>query len=192
MFDTLIVFPKEFFEKVDFDKNSTDNKKDENFPVGKQLKSVKTKSRLQKKCIPPAVSLPAGKFFMFLSSADFFHNQHFVKILSKIPSECQTVWIQIRHDILSGLIWIQTICKCYQQTALAGEEISKLPREYVGILKRIHNDYIALILRSLHICKHSQQLVLILCMLSNFSCFCCRLLTLFKINPFKIFFQEHY
>ena len=33
-----------------------------------------------------------------------------------IPSGCQTVWIQIRPDILSGLIWVQTVCKGYQQT----------------------------------------------------------------------------
>ena len=30
------------------------------------------------------------------------------------------------------------------------------------------------------------------CMLANFSCFCCRLLTFFKMNLFKKFFQEHY
>ena len=30
------------------------------------------------------------------------------------------------------------------------------------------------------------------CMLGNLSCFCCRLLTFFQINFFKIFFQEHY
>ena len=36
-------------------------------------------------------SLPPGKFFMlFLSSADFFQNQLFRKILSEVPSECQT------------------------------------------------------------------------------------------------------
>ena len=29
------------------------------------------------------------------SSADFFQNQLFLKILSEIPSECQTAWIQI-------------------------------------------------------------------------------------------------
>ena len=33
----------------------------------------------------------------FLSSADFFQNQLFGKILSGIPPQCQTVWIQIRH-----------------------------------------------------------------------------------------------
>ena len=36
-----------------------------------------------------------------------FLNQLFQKYLSGIPSECQTVWIQIR----SGLNWVQTICK---------------------------------------------------------------------------------
>ena len=35
-----------------------------------------------------------GILHIFLSSADFFQNQPFLKILSGIPSECQTVWIQ--------------------------------------------------------------------------------------------------
>ena len=51
-------------------------------------------------------SLHAGKFVcFFLSSAFFPQNQLLWKILSGIPSECQTVWIQIRLDVLSGLIW---------------------------------------------------------------------------------------
>ena len=58
----------------------------------------------------------------FLSSADFFQNQLFQKILSGIPSECQTDWIQIRSDILSGMIWVQTVCKCYEQTTLVDNE----------------------------------------------------------------------
>ena len=33
---------------------------------------------------------------------------------------------------------------------------------------------------------------LIFCMLGNYSCFCCRLLTFFKMNFFKKIFQEHY
>ena len=57
-------------------------------------------------------------FRAFLSSADFFQNQLFRKILSGIPSECQIVFIQIRPDVLSGLIWVQTVCKSYQQTTL--------------------------------------------------------------------------
>ena len=38
------------------------------------------------------------------------------------------------------------------------------------------------------ICKMASPL----CMLGNFSCFCCRLLTFFKIILFEKFFQEHY
>ena len=65
-----------------------------------------------------------GKFSRFFwSSADFFSKSLFKKILSGIPSECQTVWIQIRPDILSGLIWVQTVYDGYQQTALAWKEL---------------------------------------------------------------------
>ena len=37
----------------------------------------------------------------------------------------------------------------------------------------------------------TQNVSLTLCMLGNFSYFCCRLLTFFKINFFKKFFQEN-
>ena len=33
-----------------------------------------------------------------------------------IPSGCQTVWTQIRPDKMSGLIWVQTVWKGYQQS----------------------------------------------------------------------------
>ena len=42
--------------------------------------------------------------------------------LSGIPSECQTVWNQIRPDILSGLILVQTICKGYHHMPLVDKE----------------------------------------------------------------------
>ena len=54
----------------------------------------------------------------FLSPADFFQNQLFGKIISGIPSECQTDWVQIRPDILSGLIWVQSVCKGYEQMTI--------------------------------------------------------------------------
>ena len=41
---------------------------------------------------------------------------------SLIPSEFQSVWIQIRSDILSGLIWVQTVCR-RQKSSLAGQEL---------------------------------------------------------------------
>ena len=40
----------------------------------------------------------------------------FKKKLSGMPSMYQTVWILIRPDNLSGLIWVQTACKSYLQT----------------------------------------------------------------------------
>ena len=55
----------------------------------------------------------------------FFSNQFFRKFLSGIPpSECQTDWIQIRPDILSGLNWVQSEYKDYQQTTLVGNELT--------------------------------------------------------------------
>ena len=62
-------------------------------------------------------SLRAGYVFMpLLSSDDFFQNKLSQKIISGTLSECQTVWIQIRTVVLSVLIWVQTVCKGYQQT----------------------------------------------------------------------------
>ena len=51
-------------------------------------------------------------------TTDIFKINFFEKFLLGIPSKCQTDWIQIRRDILSGLIWAQTVCKGYQQTTL--------------------------------------------------------------------------
>ena len=49
-----------------------------------------------------------------LLSADFF-SQLFDFFFQEYH-QCQTVWIQIRPDIKSVLIWVQTVCKDYQQT----------------------------------------------------------------------------
>ena len=40
-----------------------------------------------------------------------------------IPSECQTVWIQIKPDVLLGLIWDQAVRKVYQTTPV-GKEVT--------------------------------------------------------------------
>ena len=46
-------------------------------------------------------------------------------MISEIPSECQTVWIQIRPDSLSGLIWFQTVYKVYQyEMTSVGKELN--------------------------------------------------------------------
>ena len=56
--------------------------------------------------------------------ADFFKNPTFLKKNnSRIPSECQAVRIQTMPDVLLGLIWVQTVCKGNQQTAVGGNEL---------------------------------------------------------------------
>ena len=57
-----------------------------------------------------------------LSADDFFQNQLFQNLFQEYH-QCQTVWIQIRPDILAGLIWVQTACKGYQQMTLVGKEL---------------------------------------------------------------------
>ena len=57
-----------------------------------------------------------GNFACFdLSSAEFFKINAFEKF-SHEYNQCQTDWIQIRTDKMSGLIFIQTVRECYQQT----------------------------------------------------------------------------
>ena len=96
--------------------------------------------------------------------------QLFLKIPSGIPSECQPDRIQIKPDVLLGLIWVQSVCNGYQQTTLVINELV--------LFCQFLNSSIPFFLS--------------LCMLGNFSCFCCRLLTFFKINFFQKFFHEHY
>ena len=67
-------------------------------------------------------TLPAGKFFMLFCC----QNQLFRKILSGTTSECQTDWIHIRPNTLSGLIWVQTVCKSYQKKTLGDKELKKV------------------------------------------------------------------
>ena len=50
---------------------------------------------------------------------------------------CQTVWIHIRTDDLLLLIWVQTVCKGYQQTTkvAANKERVKVPSSQ-SVLKK--------------------------------------------------------
>ena len=52
-------------------------------------------------------------------------------LFSEIPSEFQTVWIQSRPNVLSGLTWVQTCFQSYRQTATEGYD------EQAPILKSI-------------------------------------------------------
>ena len=84
-------------------------------PIGKE-KLGKILSDISKKgglMVRKKNLCPREIFHAFLASVDFFR-----KILSRILSEFQTDWIQIRPDVLQGLIWVQSVCKGYEQTAL--------------------------------------------------------------------------
>ena len=52
-------------------------------------------------------------FSWFFLSADFFKSTFSKKRIIGIPSECQTDWIQIRPDILLGIILVQSVRKVY-------------------------------------------------------------------------------
>ena len=56
---------------------------------------------------------------LFCLRLTFFKINIFKKNLSRTISECQTVWIHIRTEILPVLIWVQAVCKGYQQTTNA-------------------------------------------------------------------------
>ena len=64
---------------------------------------------------------------LLLLSADIFKHYFSQNNLSGITSECQKAWIEIRYDVLLGLIWVQTVCKDHQQTTKhslrAGKEL---------------------------------------------------------------------
>ena len=68
-------------------------------------------------------SLPLGNFSCFFVVCLVFVKSIFSKNSSGISSECQTDWIQIRPNILSGLIWVQSVCKGYEQTTHVGKEL---------------------------------------------------------------------
>ena len=62
--------------------------------------------------------------WIFLDNINFFEN--FL--------QSQTVWIKIRPDIVSGLIWVQTVCKCYQQTTLVRKELIKFRIKWIVLV----------------------------------------------------------
>ena len=58
-------------------------------------------------------------------------------------SRCQIVCIQIRPNIMLGLIWIQTVCKYYQQSTLKGKEVTEiLIKSFIIIMIKIASDFL--------------------------------------------------
>ena len=99
MFDT----QKEFLEKVDFEKNLQTTKKHEKLFRGQRVDS--------------------GLNVQLFAPWEIFPYRLFRKILSGIPSEYLTDLIEIRPNIFSGLVWIQSVCKGYRQTTIVSNEL---------------------------------------------------------------------
>ena len=115
-------------------------------------------------------------FFLKLAFCKKFFQQ-----LSTL-SECQTVWIQIRPNILLGLIWVQTVWEGYKQTT----KVTAISKEWIKWAK----------ITFYQACTFLQQdklfqKILFGCRAQLFSCFCCCLQTFFlKLAFCKKFFQQ--
>ena len=72
--------------------------------------------------------LPEKIFMLFVVFAKSTFSK---KNISGILSVCIADWIQIRPDVLSGLIWVQSVCE-YEQTTPVGNEITGT---YVSVCK---------------------------------------------------------
>ena len=57
-----------------------------------------------------------GNFACFLSSAEIVKINFFKKLFQEYHQSVKTVWTHIRPNKMSGLVWVQTVCRVYQQT----------------------------------------------------------------------------
>ena len=68
------------------------------------------------------IFLPTGQFCMlFLSSADFFKINFFEKVFQEYHQSVKQLGSSSGLTFV-GLIWLQTVCKSYQQTAPVGKK----------------------------------------------------------------------
>ena len=99
--------------------------------------------------------------FFFLLSADFFFSKSsFSKILSGVPSGCQTVWSQIRPNILSGLIPIQTAVRFFANL-LFPKILSVVPSECQTVWIQIRPDILSGLIWVQTVCKGYKQTTLV-------------------------------
>ena len=89
----------------------------------------------------------------FLSSGDFFQKQLFWKIVSGILSECQTVWILIRPEVLKVSCWDRSmsIVVVHRQQFALNDNSSYTTRP---LLTKLHRyDCWMKVLRDIKICS---------------------------------------
>ena len=68
--------------------------------------------------------MSSGKYFiLFCLLLIFFNINFFEKLFQEYHLSVKQRWIQIRPDVLSDLIWVQIVCKSYQQTTLGDKRV---------------------------------------------------------------------
>ena len=88
------------------------------FCLSKCIKIFFQKKKKTEKNLPIYLGILHG-----FCSQLIFSKPTFAKNSFRIVSDCQKIWIQIRHEILSGLIWVHTFCKGYQQSMLINQRL---------------------------------------------------------------------
>ena len=72
-----------------------------------------------------------GNFSCVDSLKNFFLEK---KIFLELTlSECHRVWVQARLHVLSGLLWVQTVCKGYQQMTKVALSKERVECEVLGL-----------------------------------------------------------
>ena len=113
----MIIFCKIIFKKKSFLKCHRNAIHSVSVDLGYEL-FAKIISRQQK------VSLAGKELINSLSPMKFFVIFFKINFFEKFFLECRTDWIQIRPGFLSGLIWVQSVCKSYQQTTIGDKELN--------------------------------------------------------------------
>ena len=85
---------------------------------------------------------PGIFFLLFCRLLKIKFNFFEKKNLSGIRSECQTVWIQISNEVLLGMIWVQTVCKSYQQTILGDKKLMPSETQYGHLFTKLNQQII--------------------------------------------------
>ena len=110
LFDTQMVFLKEFLEKVDFEKKSADDKNAWKITQGAKSKVHSVVIRLNMVILTLYM---LGIFSWFFVVCRYFYNYFFFKFQEW--HQCQTAWTLIRPESLSDLIWFPTVSNIISQ-----------------------------------------------------------------------------
>ena len=70
----------------------------------------------------------------FFSFVDILHKINNFKTFLEYYHHSVEVWIQMRPAIMSGLVWVQTVCKSYQQKAKVATSSWRMKHHIIKLL----------------------------------------------------------